>query len=149
MPFQVDFRIQNTNAEAVEVEIELRDPLDPQLVDLYDQFDPLPAFTTRVFTAANIPADSYSEGTIRFRGIESGFLDSLPVSIDDFRTNAPIANVSLDFVNPGGQYPSTTVTQPTVAQFESTWNWDLDFTNPLVGTNYPTLLTDPTNQNYK
>ena len=92
MPYSIDFRIQNTNSEAVDVEIELTDPTE-QINPLLFTFNNVAPGTT-VVTLSDLPDEQYFNGTVRFkpRG-GSVFLESLPVTVNKFRTDAPIIDV--------------------------------------------------------
>jgi hypothetical protein len=113
MPYSIDFKIQNTNSEAVDVDIELTDPTE-QINPIVYSFTNIQPGTT-VLNCNNIPDDQYFNGTVKFkpRGA-SEFLESLPVSINRFRTDPPIINVGFTIdTSQTGSETSYNITLPT------------------------------------
>jgi len=155
MPYSIDFKVQNTNAEAVDAEIELTD-LAGEISPLFYEFPNLQPGTT-VLTCSDIPDDKYFDGTVRFKPIgQSEFLESLPVSINRFRTDAPI--ISLDFTPDTGAGGEATfdVTLPTGELSLGLGNevfidTELEYDTPVVsfGTFVPLpIQIDPNDPNY-
>jgi hypothetical protein len=113
MPYSIDLRIQNTNSEAVDVEIQLTDPTE-QINPLLFTFNNVAPGTT-VVTLSDLPDEQYFDGTVRFkpRG-GSVFLESLPVTVNKFRTDAPIIDVGFTIdTSQAGSETGYNITLPT------------------------------------
>lgn len=153
MPYSIDFKVENTNAENVDVEIELTD-LAEEISPLFYEFTDVPTGIS-VFTCDNIPDGKYFDGTVRFkpRGA-SQFLDSLPISVDRFRTDEPIINLSLTAdTGAGGENSFDITLPPTLVAVNQPIFIDaaLDYDTPVAafGNFVPLPIPiDPNNTNY-
>jgi hypothetical protein len=96
--FSIDLKIQNTNAETVNVQLELTDPLNVRPVQQIN-FGTLAANTTQTYTVDGLPEENNFQGVVKFFGIDSQLLDSLPITIGNFQTKVPITNLVLNYVD--------------------------------------------------